>query len=232
MFNTTPSNIPPIPSIHILCDFDGTISLDDTTDTLLKSFAKNGWEDIEEQWENGIIGSQLCMKNQIELLDMSVSDFHSCLDKIELDSSFLDLLNFCTNNDIQLTIVSDGLDLAIQYLLQKNNLGHFPIVSNKLIQTDEFSWSLQFPNANPLCIAASGTCKCQVAEQYRHQKKIILIGDGRSDFCLAKNADYVFAKASLTRHCEEHGIPFQPIHSLSDSISHLESFLHLDLVAP
>ena len=30
----------------ILCDFDGTIALDDTTDTLLDRFGKPGWEKL------------------------------------------------------------------------------------------------------------------------------------------------------------------------------------------
>ncbi|OTG86331.1 phosphatase [Acinetobacter sp. ANC 4558] len=217
------------PSLHILCDFDGTISLNDTTDILLNNFAQNGWEEIEEQWEKGIIGSQLCMKKQVELLDMSLEEFHECLDNIELDLGFLDLLQFCNENNIPLTIVSDGLDLVIQYLLQRYHLSHLPIVSNRLIQVSERQWTLQFPNASPLCVAQSGTCKCKLAEQSQSERNIILIGDGRSDFCLAKNADFVFAKASLIRHCEAQDITFQAIHTLSDVSVYLQKLLNLDL---
>ncbi len=38
------------------------------------------------------------------------------------------------------------------------------------------------------------------------KNQIILIGDGRSDYCLAGNADYVFAKKSLIDHCRENHI--------------------------
>lgn len=226
MFITHQEIFSPKP-LHILCDFDGTISLNDTTDKLLNQFAQDGWMEIEEQWEQGIIGSKLCMKKQIELLDMSLVEFHACLDTIELDLSFLDLVKFCSEHSIPLTIVSDGLNLVIQYLLNKHQLTHIPVISNQLIQISERRWTLQFPYENPLCVSESGTCKCKAAKQV--QKNIILIGDGRSDFCLAKNAHYVFAKSSLIKHCQEQGISFQPINKLADTISYLENFIHSDM---
>lgn len=219
----------PSHSLHILCDFDGTISLSDTTDVLLNKFAQHGWEEIEEQWENGIIGSQQCMKQQIELLKMSLEEFHACLDNIEIDLSFFDLLKFCTEHAITLTIVSDGLDLVIRYLLNKYNLPFVNVISNRLIQKSEDEWTLESPHANPICAAQSGTCKCKLAE--KSQQNVILIGDGRSDFCLAKKADYVFAKSSLIQYCEDNSIPFQPIHSLSDSVTYLEKMLNFKLVS-
>lgn len=228
MFVTHPQIFSPKP-LHIFCDFDGTISVDDTTDKLLNSFAQDGWIDIEEQWEQGIIGSKLCMKKQIELLDMSIEELQTCLDRIELDATFLDLVDFCSKYDIPLTIVSDGLDVVIQYLLKRYDLKQIPIISNQLVQLSERTWTLQFPNENPVCISESGTCKCKAAKQV-HQN-IILIGDGRSDFCLAKNAHYVFAKNSLIKHCQEQNISFQPIHKLADTLTYLEKFIHSDMVA-
>lgn len=185
---------------HILCDFDGTISLKDTTDQLLETFAKSGWEAIEEEWEQGKIGSKVCMQRQIELLDMSEKQLHQCLDQIEIDPGFLDLVRLTAEHNIPLTIVSDGMDVVIQYILKKHHLNHLPIIANRLVQVDENSWKLEFPNTNPHCISQSGTCKCKVAEQH-FQEQVILIGDGRSDFCLAETADYVFAKKSLIQHC-------------------------------
>src|SRR5580765_7417688 len=52
----------------ILCDFDGTIALDDTTDTLLERFARPGWQVLEADWRQGRIGSHDCMAGQVALL--------------------------------------------------------------------------------------------------------------------------------------------------------------------
>ena len=37
----------------VICDFDGTITLKDSTDLLLKRFADPAWLDIEKEWLRG-----------------------------------------------------------------------------------------------------------------------------------------------------------------------------------
>lgn len=55
---------------RIQCDFDGTISLQDVADTLLTRHGMPGWQELEEAWERGEIGSHDCMCGQVALLDM------------------------------------------------------------------------------------------------------------------------------------------------------------------
>lgn len=214
-------------SWHILCDFDGTISLDDTTDQLLETFAQHGWQEIEQQWEQGLIGSKQCMQEQIALLKMTQQQLYNCLDQIEIDPSFLDLVKLTTHHAIPLTIVSDGLDLVIQYILSKHGLGHLPIIANHLVQVSDEQWRLEFPNAASQCKSASGTCKCRIAQSHQNQH-IILIGDGRSDFCLAESADYVFAKKSLRQHCRNSNILHTSFNHFSDIQQPLEKLLLSD----
>ncbi|ATZ63739.1 MtnX-like HAD-IB family phosphatase [Acinetobacter bereziniae] len=212
---------------HILCDFDGTISLTDTTDQLLETFALAGWQDIEKQWEQGLIGSKQCMQQQIALLHMDQQALYQCLDQIEIDQGFLDLVQLTSLHKIPLTIVSDGLDLVIRYILSKYNLAHLPIIANHLVQVNEHQWRLEFPNTNMACKSASGTCKCKIAQNH-HQEHIILIGDGRSDFCLAETADYVFAKKSLIQHCREKQILHTPFKKITEIHQPLEKLLKSD----
>ncbi|ENU79738.1 hypothetical protein F975_02367 [Acinetobacter sp. ANC 3789] len=220
-------NLPSSAQWHILCDFDGTISLNDTTDQLLETFAKPGWVEIEQEWEQGKIGSKICMQRQIELLDMSKNELYQCLDNIEIDTGFIDFVNMTTAHKIPLTIVSDGMDVVIKYILKKYDLAHLPIIANHLVQVSERNWKLEFPNTNPRCISQSGTCKCKVAEQH-FQEQIILIGDGRSDFCLAETADYVFAKKSLINHCIGKSIEHTAFKSFIEIQEQLVQLIHND----
>ena len=57
--------------MQVFCDFDGTISLSDTTDVILSRFARPEWELIEEEWKRGAIGSAECMAQQIALIEAS-----------------------------------------------------------------------------------------------------------------------------------------------------------------
>ncbi|UKI42516.1 MAG: hypothetical protein L6V95_06285 [Candidatus Melainabacteria bacterium] len=53
---------------QIFCDFDGTITKEDTIGAFLNRFADNRWLEIEKQWKDGEIGSRDCMKQQLELV--------------------------------------------------------------------------------------------------------------------------------------------------------------------
>jgi 2-hydroxy-3-keto-5-methylthiopentenyl-1-phosphate phosphatase len=45
---------------------------------------------------------------------------------------------------------------------------------------------------------------------------LVYVGDGRSDFCIAEEADLLFARATLARHCVDHGLAFIPYDNFSD----------------
>src|SRR5256885_16374397 len=65
-----------------------SISLLDVTDTLLNRFGKPGWQELEDAWERGEIGSRECMKGQVALLDMDEAELRAHLDTIEIDPGF------------------------------------------------------------------------------------------------------------------------------------------------
>src|SRR4051812_17596784 len=54
-------SVPAAADWTVLCDFDGTISLRDVTDSLLERFGRPGWRELEQAWERGEIGSRECM---------------------------------------------------------------------------------------------------------------------------------------------------------------------------
>jgi 2-hydroxy-3-keto-5-methylthiopentenyl-1-phosphate phosphatase len=68
----------------------------------------------------------------------------------------------------------------------------------------------------------SGVCKCRAAQT---ERMLVLIGDGRSDFCLASRADMVLAKGKLAGHCAQNNYPHKAIASFADALEWLEPFL-------
>src|SRR5882724_7363024 len=68
----------------IFFDFDGTITKRDTTDAVLEAFAMPPWQDIEEDWVAGRIGSRECMTRQLALVKASESDLNALLDSLEI----------------------------------------------------------------------------------------------------------------------------------------------------
>lgn len=215
----------------IVCDFDGTVSVGDVTDLLLERFGAPGWEELETAWQLGEIGSRACLAGQIALLDASPAQLDAAIDSIALDPAFPAFVADARAAGVSLAVVSDGLDRAIRALLSRYGLGDLPIVANCLEQAGPRSWRLGFPHSNPGCRAASGTCKCERAEGLRRQApRVLLVGDGSSDFCVAGSADYVFAKHRLIAHCREQGYAHHPIHSFADARAALPRLLSGELV--
>ena len=188
-------------------DFDGTISLLDVTDTLLNRFGKPGWQELEDAWERGDIGSRECMKGQVALLDMSESELQTHLDTIEIDGHFIRFVQEAKALGIKVQVVSDGIDYAIRHVLERNGLGDLEVIANHLVQTGERSWRLDSPWASNHCARASGNCKCErLAEQQADHGRVLYIGDSTSDFCVSGKADFVLAKYKLIAHCESNSI--------------------------
>lgn len=202
---------------HVYVDFDGTIMQRDTTDVLLERFAMPEWHAAEEEWTAGRIGSRECMARQIALLRATPADLEAAVAGLEIDAGFPGFLADCRELGVGVTIVSDGLDLVIRSTLRRHGLD-VPYFANHLVFDGGDRWHLEFPNARPTCAAASGHCKCARTEAHA-DKLVVVIGDGRSDFCIAGRADLVLAKFKLIEECRAAGlshIPFRGFHEATD----------------
>lgn len=194
--------------MHVFCDFDGTISIEDATDFILSRFADPEWEIIEEEWKRGHIGSAECMQRQIALIHATRPELDKALDEITIDPGFSAFNDFCWNHGIPATVISDGVDYFIQRILTRHNLSYLPVIANRLAISGlngHTSYHLSSPYSDAACASASGVCKCRAVTSLDTR---IYIGDGRSDFCVSDKPDLVFAKGKLAEYCESQGIAF------------------------
>ena len=216
----------------ILCDFDGTIAIEDITDTLLERFGRHGWETLEREWRAGRIGSRECMAGQISLLDVSRAELDAHLVHMRIDPDFPAFARDVAAAGIGLRIVSDGLDYAIRAILARHHLQDLPVHANQLLADGARRWRLEFPYADPACRSGSGMCKCAKVEKFSgRQRRVLLIGDGVSDYCAAGQADFVFAKHRLLEHCRAVGIPHVPIVGFADALHLLPALISGQLTA-
>ena len=218
------------PAWNILCDFDGTIAVEDVIDSLLDRYGRPGWEILERDWRAGIIGSAVCMAGQVGLLDMSGEELGTHLSGLHIDHGFAGFVQATIELGLPMEIVSDGLDHAIHAILANHGIDSLPTVANHLLQSGPREWNLTSPFAAPGC--RSGTCKCARVDVARKRGgKTLLIGDGASDFCAADRVDFVFAKNRLIEHCRAAGIPYAPIASFDEAIELLPALLDGSLPA-
>jgi 2-hydroxy-3-keto-5-methylthiopentenyl-1-phosphate phosphatase len=216
-----------VSSWSILCDFDGTIAVEDVTDVILERFARPGWRAIEDKWRDGQLSSRLCMQQQVSLLDMSLEELDEAIDDIRIDPAFPAFVHAVQRTGWSICVVSDGLDYAIRRILSQYGLESLPIYANHLAQTGTRSWRLDSPWAASGCSVDSGTCKCARARLVSTaQQRTLLVGDGASDFCAAEHVDFVFAKHRLIEHCRAHNLHHVPIVGFDDAIHFLPALKH------
>ena len=223
--------------VNIICDFDGTIALEDVTDSLLERFADESWKDVEAQWLAGQIGSRDCMARQVSLIEADYERLNCYLDTVEIDPSFSSFVDKCKRFDeISLHVVSDGIDYALKRILGNNKLSDLRVTANALVALPGDRYRLHFPHSKPDCDVQAGTCKCAVAQtrgkKARRAGATLLIGDGLSDVCLASRADFVFAKNRLLEHCRAKAIPNLPFATFADVERQLGPVLAALNVAP
>lgn len=209
-------------SLMVLADFDGTISQQDVTDLVLEHFADPHYEEVEQEWLDGKIGSKSCMTQQIELLNVTKTDLDAFLKTVAIDSYFKQFINYLKQKNILLQVVSDGLDYAIQSILAEFDL---PIYANQLQYDGKNNWKMAFPYSISGCLKESGNCKCHhLAQQRQLAKTIFYIGDGSSDFCVAHHADLIFAKDKLIDYCKKNNLPHIAIRHFGDVQTYLEQY--------
>ena len=203
--------------ICILSDFDGTITTKDGLYSFIEKYAQGDWEKIEQDWVEGKISSKECLIEEFKLVpnisEELIAQFTATL---TIDETFVDFYNKILEKGIDFYIVSDGIDYFIERILKKYGLKDINTITNHGEFRGEF-FELSFPNDNPNCINNAGTCKCKVLKDLKEKyDKIIYIGDGASDFCIADKADILYAKTRLLNYCRDKGIDCIPYNTFED----------------
>ncbi|MHB8535305.1 MAG: HAD-IB family phosphatase, partial [Sulfuricaulis sp.] len=196
-----------------------TIAPTDTVDDLLENFAAPEWRRVEAQWVAGQIGSRECMQAQLSLVRAERKILEDFLNAVAIDPFFPGFARY-VSTFAELAVVSDGLDYPIRHALQKLGLPPVTVRANRL-EFKEHGLDISFPHADAGCAHRSGVCKCAVTRALDAGRGLstVLIGDGRSDRCLARTADRVFAKGSLRKYCEDEGIAHTPFDSFHDVLA-------------
>ena len=157
-----------------------------------------------------------CMERQVPLIKGGWNAVRELLDTLDIREGFREFVSWCQENAITFAVVSDGLDRVIEYILKRHGIAVNRIYSNHLIESVKGEFSLSFSSRPRLSGCQSGVCKCQIAGQPAYQVVRTVIGDGRSDFCWAKEADLLFARAKLVDYCRSQGLQFNDFSSFID----------------
>lgn len=206
---------------HVFIDFDGTIVPDDVTDFVLDSFADPKWLEIEKAWKAGLIGSRDCLRAQVDLIRATPEQIARAVSQRTVDPDFRPFVERCLDAGMHVSVVSDGFDLAIEAVLKKLDL-KLPYFANHLEWLGGDRWRLGFPHMQDSCGTGAGNCKCSRIPAV--PVSTVVVGDGRSDYCVSEKADFVLAKSSLIEHCRRNHLNHMAINGFADGLAAFDTW--------
>lgn len=203
--------------IRVFCDFDGTITKKDLGDEIFRVFGSF------EPWHTKLVDGEITITQYWESIcatlkpGLTPDDIRDFALECETDAYFRQFAGLCRQNEIPLSIVSDGYDVYIYPVLESLGLSGLRVFCNKLVFSEGRAPVPVFPLASESCRCLCASCKRNaLLADTPDEAVIVYIGDGYSDFCAAEHSDIVFAKKNLAAHCNKHRIPHYPFANFFD----------------
>ncbi|MDE1839598.1 MAG: MtnX-like HAD-IB family phosphatase [Thaumarchaeota archaeon] len=205
--------------LTIISDFDGTISLHELGEIILKKFVPDDWEKFYSQMIRGNLSFDECITKQYSLIHERNREkiINSVQDKCELRKGFRNFVDFVNDTNDQFVIVSGGLDFIVDYCLTSNKISHVRYVAPQ-IKLDSRGATLLPPPGTIVSFGHSNFKMDLVVRLKLSNRKVLYIGDGLSDFAPASLADMIFAVkgSSLEKKCRNDGIAYKPFNDFDE----------------
>jgi 2-hydroxy-3-keto-5-methylthiopentenyl-1-phosphate phosphatase len=205
-------------SYIVFTDFDGTIAVNDIGDAMFEQFADvKVCAESFEQYRTGKIDARDCWrKGFASISSVTKDEFAAFTNSKAIDLHFKTFVEFCSEQRISVTVLSDGFDAYIDPVLKKEGLDWLPRFSNRLQFNDDRTVEPIFPFTDAECKRCANCKRNHLLTMSSDNNVIVYIGDGISDRCPVQFADIVFAKDSLVSFCETHNITFHRFKNFSD----------------
>ncbi len=194
--------------IRVFCDFDGTVCLQDVGQHFFQKFAREKAEESVRRLLSGEITMQMWFMELCKAIpSITRGELLKYVDQFSIDPHFPEFVRFCTDHDVPITILTDGLDVYVERVLSNGGVGHVPFFANHAEFIGE-RLKVAFPYTDAEC-SLCGNCKRNhILNTSADEDISVYVGDGYSDRCPVRYADFVFAKRELIKHCQEQNITY------------------------
>lgn len=210
----------------LVSDFDGTISKKDffsyAQENILSEQDMLPWED----YKGRKISHVEALHRIFSKIRIPENKLIELISTIEVDESFLTVVDYCLVKDIKVFVVSAGADFYINHVLKRFSLlDKVELITNRSSYSQEEGLCLfPFGESHPLYDSDLGVSKKKFVQNLQSKgNKVIFAGDGRPDIEAASVADVVFAKDYLINLCEKNDICYNFLGSFDDILLFLKN---------
>ncbi|GAA3733366.1 MtnX-like HAD-IB family phosphatase [Plantactinospora mayteni] len=196
--------------VAVFLDFDGTITVRDTSEHLLERLAAGDWRLPGDRYRRGELTGRQCLEEEWAMLPHDADLLLATAREVPLDPGFASLTAELRAAGATVTVVSDGYGIRVHE--ECAPLGLTALTAR--VRDGELS----FPHSAADCPCAScGTCKVlPILRAKRQGRPTVMVGDGTSDRRAALVADRVLAKNGLADWCADEGVAHTPFDNLTD----------------
>ncbi len=212
----------------VVCDFDGTAIHADIADALSKRYlGEAAWGEANARFERGDISFRELLHELFEPIAASPAEIRAfAQDHAHFREGFVRLLELARARGVPFVLASGGLDVYIRpalELLPTHLQAELALKANHAEHRDQ-GLTISFPFADaPDSCGACGSCKgAIVRELQRAGHRVIAIGDGNADRCMARVADALFARERLQAWCDLQSVRYTPFETLDIVADFLE----------
>jgi 2-hydroxy-3-keto-5-methylthiopentenyl-1-phosphate phosphatase len=199
------------PSRIVFCDFDGTITEEETFVALLKKFTPVLSAKLMPQ----MYSRKLTLREGVRQLLESIPS--NCYEEMvtfaqtkKMRSGFPEFLTFLAQNQVPFVLVSGGVRIVVEIVIGELAQQIAGIYAVDLDRSGEY--------LKPIALYEDGNelvAKVKVMEEYPCDESIA-IGDSITDLNMALHADVVFARDRLALYLDECGEAYLPWQDFND----------------
>ena len=203
--------------LRIFCDFDGTVALNDVGNLLFTSFGDaDHWWNLVEDWRERRVDARALWRAQAAVSRITPEILRSFCASQPIDPHFSNFVAFCNEYHFPVSIISDGMDLYIQHILEQHGMEDVKYYANRLILRENGDVRVEFPHYQSGCKICANCKGYQIALHTRKGETSVFVGDGYSDLCAVDRADIVFAKNDLLVYCRDKNVVCRPFDNFAD----------------
>ena len=183
--------------ISVIIDFDDTLVESNTARDVLLEFVPSEYEEIANLYKSKKINFKTYQELSFEKA-FSIANTekiaNSSIKNSKIRIGFKDLVLYCERNEIDIFILSSGLNMYIEPVLKefKNNI---KIIAADVIFDKNNNCIFEYQKSyDDMCSPDWGICKCKTVDSLKENNFLIYIGDGiTTDLCASKKCDQIFA---------------------------------------
>jgi len=205
----------------VQCDFDGTVTEEDTSFFLLDAFAQGDWRRLLREYKEHRISVGEFNTKAFAMVKADKPTLLEALEgKIKVRAGFHELVNYCRRRGFRFVIVSNGLDFYIEATLKDLGLKNIEVHAAKACFHPE-GMEVQYvgPDGKRL---DDGVKEAYTKSFLKLGYRVIYVGNGDSDFAPAKYAHHVFATGELLAYCRENNLNYKPFENFIDIVRYID----------